>query len=95
MRHKIAVLFLVLTLLLNLAACGNSSSTLTDAGTTDIGTDTSDGTDEWTATDAGTMKQVCKGASFQHEKAIQFDFTGGDRMVTSQKELDKWLTSLK
>jgi flavodoxin len=41
------------------------------------------------------MKQVCKGASFQHEKAIQFDSTGGDRMVTSQKELDKWLADLK
>jgi flavodoxin len=57
MRHKITVLFLVLTLLLNLAACGNSSSTLTDAGTTDIETDTSDSTDESTATDAGTTSQ--------------------------------------
>jgi flavodoxin len=73
MKHKVTVLFLVLTLLLNLAACGNSSSTLTDAGTTsqgehssdeipvnvapDIETDTSDGTDEPTATDAGATSQ--------------------------------------
>jgi predicted small lipoprotein YifL len=34
MRHKLTVLFLVLTLLLNLAACGNSSNTLTDADAT-------------------------------------------------------------
>jgi flavodoxin len=41
------------------------------------------------------IKQVCKGAGFQHEKAIRFDSTGGDRMVTTQKELDSWLADLK
>lgn len=41
------------------------------------------------------MKKACKGAVFVHEQAIQFDSTGGDRMVTSQAELDKWLNSLK
>lgn len=41
------------------------------------------------------MKKACKGAAFIHEKAIQFDSTGGDKLITSDAELQNWIASLK
>lgn len=41
------------------------------------------------------MKHVCKGAAFEHEMAVQFDSTGGDKMETSLKEVDEWISELK
>jgi flavodoxin len=41
------------------------------------------------------MKKKCKGAKFANEKAIQFDSTGGSEMITTKKELDDWIQSLK
>jgi flavodoxin len=41
------------------------------------------------------MKKKCKGAKFANEKAIQFDSTGGSEMITTEKELDDWIQSLK
>lgn len=41
------------------------------------------------------MEKACEGAVIAHEKEIQFDSNGGDQMMTSQKELNSWLDSLK
>jgi flavodoxin len=41
------------------------------------------------------MKKACKGAKFANEKDIQFDSTGGSEMITTEKELDDWIQSLK
>lgn len=41
------------------------------------------------------MKELCAGAVFANEKKIQFDSTGGDKMVTEDTELRTWITSLK
>lgn len=40
------------------------------------------------------VKSLCKGARFAHEMAIQFDSTGGDKMITKQAEVDAWLKTL-
>ena len=36
------------------------------------------------------MKALCRGASFTHEMEVQFDSTGGDRMVTREKDAEQW-----
>ena len=36
------------------------------------------------------IKNSCKGASFVHELAVQFDSTGGDRLETSKEEIRAW-----
>jgi hypothetical protein len=41
------------------------------------------------------MKTACNGAKFANEKDIQFDSTGGSKLVTKEKELDAWIASLK
>jgi len=41
------------------------------------------------------MKKACKGATFEHEKEIQFDSTGGDRMETPKTEVEEWIKILK
>ena len=40
------------------------------------------------------IKKACKDAAFTHEKAIQFDSTGGNRLVTSEAELESWIALL-
>lgn len=40
------------------------------------------------------MKAVCDGASIISEKAIQFDSTGGDTLVTDEKEILEWIKTL-
>ena len=40
------------------------------------------------------MKAACKGAQFSHERAIQFDSTGGAEMVTPEKDVDKWIRQI-
>lgn len=37
------------------------------------------------------IKKACPGAVFQQEMAVQFDSTGGDRLITKETELQKWL----
>lgn len=41
------------------------------------------------------IKTVCKGAKFANEMVFQFDSTGGDEMVTSQKEVDNWIKQVE
>ncbi len=41
------------------------------------------------------IKAACKGAKFFGEMAIQFDSTGGDKMITSSNEIDEWLQHVK
>ena len=36
------------------------------------------------------IKKPCKGANFAHELAVQFDSTGGDRLETSEEEIQAW-----
>ena len=38
------------------------------------------------------MKIVCKGTDIIGEKAIQFDSTGGDKMIISVDEIKMWLS---
>jgi flavodoxin len=49
----------------------------------------------WPGNTLKDMKKKCKGAKFANEKAIQFDSTGGSEMITTKKELDDWIQSLK
>lgn len=41
------------------------------------------------------MEALCGGAAFTHEMAVQFDSTGGDRMVTSENEVERWANACK
>ena len=41
------------------------------------------------------IKTACKGANFANEMAVQFDSTGGDEMITSEKEVENWVKQLK
>lgn len=36
------------------------------------------------------IKAACKGAAFCHELAVQFDSTGGSKLVTPEKNVDAW-----
>jgi flavodoxin len=49
----------------------------------------------WPGHTLSDMKDVCKGAKFAKEKDIQFDSTGGSKLVTKEKEIDAWIQSLK
>lgn len=40
------------------------------------------------------MTAAVKGAKVEHAMEIQFDSTGGDRQVTSQKDVDRWIESI-
>ena len=40
------------------------------------------------------IKKYCKGAKFKCEKEIQFDSTGGDKLVTPIKEIENWIESI-
>lgn len=40
------------------------------------------------------MKALCKGAEFEYEKEIQFDSTGGDKLITPKSEIDEWIKLL-
>ena len=40
------------------------------------------------------IKQLCQGAMFQYERAIQFDSQGGNRLITKPEEIDDWITLL-
>lgn len=41
------------------------------------------------------MKNVCKGAAFAFEQAIQFDSTGGAELVTTEAEIEAWIAQVK
>lgn len=41
------------------------------------------------------MKKACAGAAFAYEMSIQFDSTGGDKLVTPEAELDAWIKQIK
>lgn len=41
------------------------------------------------------IKNACKGAEFIHEMEIQFDSSGGDKLVTRKTEIETWLKKLK
>lgn len=34
------------------------------------------------------------GAEFENEKEIQFDSTGGDKLITTKSEIDEWIKQL-
>lgn len=40
------------------------------------------------------IKDVCKGAQFKKEKAIQFDSQGGDLLMSSEEEMKEWIDQL-
>lgn len=41
------------------------------------------------------IKAVCKGADIKCEKEIQFDSTGGDKLVTPVNEIEAWIDNVK
>jgi len=48
----------------------------------------------WPGHVIGDIKDICKGAKFEKEMAIQFDSNGGDLLVSSEKEIQKWINLL-
>lgn len=41
------------------------------------------------------IKNACKGAEFIHEMEIQFDSTGGAKLVTPKTEIEAWLAQIR
>lgn len=41
------------------------------------------------------IKNACKGAEFIHEIEIQFDSTGGAKLVTPKTEIEAWLAQIR
>ena len=41
------------------------------------------------------IQAACTGANFVHEIAVRFDSTGGDEMITSEKEVENWVKQVK
>ena len=41
------------------------------------------------------MKAACKGAEVTCEMQVQFDSTGGDRLETSEKQIEQWIQKVK
>ena len=41
------------------------------------------------------IKNTCKGASFCHEMAVQFDSTGGAELVTPKSSIEAWIQQVK
>ena len=41
------------------------------------------------------MKAACKGAEVACEMQVQFDSTGGDRLETSEKQIEQWIQKVK
>lgn len=41
------------------------------------------------------MKKACNGANFACEQAIQFDSTGGAKLVTAEAEIEAWIAQVK
>lgn len=40
------------------------------------------------------VKTLCKGAEFENEKEIQFDSTGGNKLITPEAEINEWIKQL-
>lgn len=40
------------------------------------------------------IKNVCKGAEFSHEMEIQFDSTGGAKLVTADEKIEAWVKQI-
>lgn len=40
------------------------------------------------------IKDICKGATFKKENAIQFDSNGGNILITDEKEIQEWINQL-
>ena len=41
------------------------------------------------------MKNACRGADFACDMQVRFDSSGGDRLETSEKEIEAWAQSVK
>ena len=41
------------------------------------------------------MKKACPGAKFACDLQVKFDSNGGDRLETSQAQIDAWAQSVK
>ena len=41
------------------------------------------------------MRTVCKGADIKCEMQIQFDFEGGNNLVTSMEQIEQWIQNVK
>lgn len=41
------------------------------------------------------IKNACKGAEFIHEMEIQFDSTGGAKLVTPKTEIEAWIAQIR
>lgn len=48
----------------------------------------------WPGHTLADMKNKCKGARFADEKAICFDSTGGDRLITPLEEIREWIENI-
>lgn len=49
----------------------------------------------WPAHCIKDMAALCDGANIVSDFAVQFDSTGGDKLVTKPADIDKWLDTLK
>ena len=41
------------------------------------------------------IKKLCKGAETVYDMEIQFDSTGGDKLVTDEKKINAWIDKVK
>ena len=41
------------------------------------------------------MEKACRGASFGPSLAVQFDSTGGSKLVTAAQDIDDWIEEVK
>lgn len=49
----------------------------------------------WPGNVINDMKAACDGATFSNEKEIRFHASDQRRMVTPEKDVEKWIASLK
>ncbi len=49
----------------------------------------------WPGRTIKDMKNACNGANFACERAIQFDSTGGEELVTAEAEIEAWTAQVR
>ena len=49
----------------------------------------------WSGHTIKDIKKLCKGAETVCDMEIQFDSTGGDKLVTDEKKINAWIDKVK
>ena len=51
--------------------------------------------ERWPGHTIKDIKKLCKGAETVYDMEIQFDSTGGDKLVTDEKKINAWIDKVK